>query len=241
VSPRSNDQPPWLFDELAHAGAEHLDGELVAAYDRKAGTDPSEDIAALRDLGLDSTKTLVDLGAGTGTFALAVAPLCRRVVAVDVSPVMVAVLRARAEQLGLANVDCVQGGFLSYDHSGDRADFVYSRNALHHLPDFWKAIALGRIRAILRPAGVLLLRDLAFSFDARDARGAIDAWLAGAAERPEEGWTRTEYETHVREEHSTFTWLLESMLRRAGFEISDLNYSDSKIYARYVCIKATPD
>lgn len=241
MSPRFKDQPPWLFDELAHAGAEHLDAEYVAAYDRKAGTDPGEDIAVLRDLGLDSTKTLVDLGAGTGTFALAVAPLCRRVVAVDVSPAMVAALRAHAEQLGLANVDCVQRGFLSYDHSGDPADFVYSRNALHHLPDFWKAMALGRIRAILRPAGVLLLRDLAFSFDPRDARGAIDAWLAGAAERPEEGWIRTEYETHVREEHSTFTWLLEPMLERAGFEFSDASYSDSKIHARYICVKATPD
>jgi SAM-dependent methyltransferase len=241
VSPGSNDQPPWLFDELAHAGAEHLDAGYVAAYDRKAGTDPGEDVAVLRDLGLDGTKMFVDLGAGTGTFALAVAPLCRRVVAVDVSPAMVAVLRARAERLGLANVDCVQRGFLNYEHSGDPADFVYSRNALHHLPDFWKVIALGRIRRILRPAGVLLLRDLAFSFDPHDARGAIDAWLAGAAERPEEGWTRPEYETHVREEHSTFTWLLESMLERAGFDISDASYSDSKIYARYICVKARAD
>jgi len=38
---------------------------------------------------------VVDLGAGTGQFSLAVAPVCARVVAVDVSPVMLETLRAK--------------------------------------------------------------------------------------------------------------------------------------------------
>ena len=36
------------FDEHGHAGPEHLDAEYVARYDRKAATDPSDDVAALR-------------------------------------------------------------------------------------------------------------------------------------------------------------------------------------------------
>src|SRR5688500_9230738 len=98
-------QPDWYLDELAHAGPEHLDAAYIATYDRKAQTDPAPDVAALRDLGLDAGSTLVDLGAGTGTFALAAAPHCRRVVAVEVSPAMVAVTRAKAEKLGLGNLE----------------------------------------------------------------------------------------------------------------------------------------
>lgn len=227
----------WNFDELAHAGAEHLDPAYIVAYDRKAATDPGDDLAVLRDLGLDENAMLVDLGAGTGTFAVAAAPLCRRVVAVDVSPAMLGVLRQRIEKLGLTNVECVRAGFLTYRHHGPPADFVYSRNALHHLPDFWKALALERLACMLTPGGVLRLRDLVFSFDPAEADSTIESWLESAASSSEHGWTRAEYETHLREEYSTFTWLLEPMLERAGFGISDAVYSSSRIYAAYTCVK----
>jgi SAM-dependent methyltransferase len=157
--------PPWYPDELVHAGPEHLDAAYVAGYDRKAGPEWTDDLALLRALGLGGDRTLVDLGAGTGMLATAAAPLCRRVVAVDVSPAMVAVLRDRAEQLGLRNLECVPRGLLSYERQGEPADFVYTRNTLHHLPDFWKVVALQRIAAMLRPDGILRLRDLIFSFE----------------------------------------------------------------------------
>src|SRR5689334_6946659 len=85
---RSAEAPGWAFDELGHAGPEHLDPGYVAGYDTKSGADPVDDVAALRDLGLAPDATVVDLGAGTGRFSLAVAPHCSRVVAVDVSPAM---------------------------------------------------------------------------------------------------------------------------------------------------------
>jgi len=229
--------PNWWLDEVAHAGSEHLDAAYIAGYDRKAGTDPTADVEVLRNLGLDRTSTLVDLGAGTGGLALAAARICRRVIAVDVSPAMLATLRAKAERMHLLNFELVQGGFLTYKHQGEPADFVYSRNALHHLPDFWKAIALHRVAAILRPDGVLYLRDLVFAFEPAEAGSVIEAWLAGAAVQPEEGWTRSELEQHVREEHSTYDWLLEPMLLHAGFAIREASHSASRTYAAYTCIK----
>ena len=189
--------PGWFLDELAHAGPEHLDAGYVPTYDRKAGTDPADDVARLRALGLDPAHTVVDLGAGTGTFALAVAPLCRRVVAVDVSPAMLAVLHEKATRQGIANVEPVQAGFLTYAHTGAPADFVYSRHALHHLPDFWKALALDRIAALLRPGGVFYLRDLIFSCAPHEIPAVVDAWLAGASADPAGGWTRAELEIHL--------------------------------------------
>jgi SAM-dependent methyltransferase len=229
----------WTFNELAHVGDEHLDPAYVATYDRKAAVDPAADLALLRSQGLGATSTLVDLGVGTGTFTLAAAPFCKRVVAMDVSPAMLAALRAKADQLGASNVEYAHAGFLSYQHAGGPADAVYSRNALHHLPDFWKALALQRIASILRPGGLLLLRDLVFSFEPDQAHTAIAAWLAGAANSPEEGWTRDELETHLRQEYSTFTSLLEPMLRHAGFQIRQTEYSPSGIYAAYLCARDT--
>jgi SAM-dependent methyltransferase len=233
------ENPRWFPDELARAGREHLDPAYAAAYARKAGFDPAEDVAALRRLGLDRTATLVDLGAGTGALALAAARFCRRVVAVDVSSAMLDVTRTEAARLGLANLEVVQAGFLTYDHRGDPVDLVYSRNALHHLPDFWKAIALLRVAGLLRPGGTLFLRDLVFSFDPGEAEEAIEAWLAGAAEHASAGWTRAELEAHVREEHSTFTWLLEPLLERAGFGIREAERSAA--YAAYVCVRRPHD
>jgi hypothetical protein len=68
-------------------------------------------------------------------------------------------LRERAAAAGLSNLECVRGGFLSYSPA-EPVDGVYTRNALHQIPDFWKGIALRRIGGMLKAGGVLRLRDL---------------------------------------------------------------------------------
>jgi predicted RNA methylase len=95
-------EPLWYLDELAHAGPEHLNPEYVAGYDRKAHTDWQGELAVLRRFGLgsDADQCLIDLGAGTGKLTLAAAPWCRRVVAVDVSPAMLAIVRAEVSVFG---------------------------------------------------------------------------------------------------------------------------------------------
>lgn len=226
-----------LLDEVALAGSEHLDPAYVAGYDRKASFDPSDDLMLLRELGFGRQSTLVDLGAGTGTFALAAGEDCRRVVAVDASAEMVAEIREKTDRRSVANVEAVQAGFLSYRHEGAPADFGYSRNALHHLPDFWKAIALERIALILRPGGILRLRDLVFSFEPSEAESLVTAWLDSGAEHSRDGFTQVDFETHLRDEFSTFSWLLEPMLERAGFEVQQADYDARRIYADYVCVR----
>jgi hypothetical protein len=122
--------------------------------------------------------------------------------------------------------------------STEPADFVYSRNALHHLPDFFKALALARIASILKAGGALRLHDLVFSFDPPEAEHVIEAWLASAVEQPERGFTRAEIEKDIRGEHITFSWLLEPMLERAGFTIQDARHHASRCYSAYTCLKA---
>ena len=227
----------WWLDEMAHAGSEHLDPAYVAGYERKAGFDPTEDLDALRGHGLGRDSTLIDLGAGTGTFAVAAAPHCGHVIAVDVSPAMTAALRARVANLGIDNMTVVDGGFLSYEHRGEPVDFVYTRNALHQIPDFWKGVALARIASFLRPEGVLRLRDLVFDFDPAEADERIQDWLAGAVTDPAVGWTADELADHVRGEFSTYSWLLDLMLERTGFEILDRSFRRSA-YGAYTARRA---
>jgi ubiquinone/menaquinone biosynthesis C-methylase UbiE len=233
------DPDSWWLDERRHAGREHFDEQHAQRYDAKEDAHAAGEVRLLQDAGvLGRRSSVVEIGAGTGQFALAAAEVCERVVAVDISPVMLARLTEKLERSGPGNVEATGAGFLTYEHKGAPADLVYSRYALHHLPDFWKAIALQRIAGLLRPGGALRLWDVVYSFEPADAEQRIEAWITETMTADaERGWTRAELAEHVREEHSTFTWLLEPMIERAGFEIADASYSPSGVFAQYLCRK----
>jgi SAM-dependent methyltransferase len=227
----------WLLDELAHAGPEHLDVAFITGYDKKQGyPDPEPDIAAFEAHGLGGSSTVVDIGAGTGQFSIPAARRFGRVVAADVSPVMVDALRASAAAAGLANVGVVRAGFLSYHHDGPPPEGVYTRNALHQIPDFWKGQALQRIADLLPPGGVLRLRDLIFDFQPRQAGEVFAGWFAGAAANPADGYTAADYAEHIRTEYSTYRWLLEPLLTATGFEVVGVSY-ERRLYGAYTCVK----
>jgi SAM-dependent methyltransferase len=227
----------WMIDELAYAGPEHLDEAFVAGFDRKQGyPDPAEDLATFEAYRLDGTSSVVDLGAGTGQFSLPAARRFGQVTAVDVSPAMLRLLDGKAAATGLTNLRTVRAGFLSYVHDGPPADGVYTRHALHQLPDFWKAIALDRIARILRPGGVLLVHDLIYDFGPADADEVFRGWFEGAAADPADGYTGADYAEHIRTEFSTYRWLFEPMLAMAGFEIVSVNYVRS-LYGAYTCVR----
>jgi ubiquinone/menaquinone biosynthesis C-methylase UbiE len=225
-----------MLDELAHAGPEHLDDTFIVGYDRKQGyPDPAEDLAAFEEHGLGPASRVVDLGAGTGQFAIPAARRFGHVTAVDVSPAMVAALREKASAAGLANLDFVNAGFLSYPQK-EQADGVYTRNALHQVPDFWKALALQRIADMLRPGGVLRLRDLIYDFQPGQAGAIFDGWFTNAAADPAEGYTAADYAEHIRTEFSTFRWLLEPILAATGFEVVSVSF-ERHLYGAYTCVK----
>ena len=227
--------PPWLLDEVATAGRENLDPQHAARYDAKENWPAVEEVRLVQALGVPRDATVVDLGAGTGQFALAACGDFRRVVAVDVSDVMLGVLGAKAARAGAENLEIVKAGFLTYEHGGPAAGLVYSRYALHHLPDFWKALALRRMHAMLAPGGIVRLWDIVYSFDVAVAEQELEAWRSSLGETAPDGeWARADIDDHIRDEHSTFTWLLEPMCVRAGFTVEQSEYSEDGIFAKYV-------
>lgn len=234
AEPHTSMTPGWLLDESNHAGTENLDPKHASRYDAKEDADAHSEVALLKDAGLTGESLVVEFGPGTGQFSVEVASACARVIAVDVSDPMLRQLKAKVADLRLSNVEAVRAGFLTYEHTAAPADFIYSRYALHHLPDFWKALALSRLRSMLRPGGVFRLWDVVYNFAPAQAMEHIDAWCATGADSPEVEWSRAELEEHVREEHSTFSWLLEPMFARCGFEIAKAEHSADGIFAKYL-------
>jgi len=229
-------RPDWHYDDLRQVGLDFEDAAAVAAYDRNQGTSVAGDEALLDRLGVGPGTVMIDLGTGTGGFPRAAARRGARAWAVDVSAAMLAYAEERARAEGLSGIEFRRGGFLTYDHDGPPADLVTSKYALHHLPDFWKAAALVRINGMLKPGGRLFLRDVVFSFEARDYASGAEGWVSRMAQAEGTGFTRADFATHVRDEHSTFAWILEGLIERTGFRIISAE-KDDPAYADYLCVK----
>jgi hypothetical protein len=76
--------------------------------------------------------------------------------------------------------------------------------------------------------------DVVYGFEPSEAADRIEAWCATGGDTVEAEWSRTELEEHVRDEHSTFTWLLEPMIERSGFEIVQAEHSEDAMFAQYL-------
>ena len=209
--------PIWQYDELRQVGIDFEDVEQVTAYDAKQGSDPGVEQALIKRLGVFRGAVVVDLGCGTASFARAAAQHGAVVHAVDVSQAMLDYARGKARAEDLSRVEFHRAGFLTFSPGDRSVDFIVSRFALHHLPDFWKQVALVRLAGMLRSGGRLFLRDVAFSFPVAEYERAISGWIEHMPRVY--GFSRGEAETQLCEEHTSFKWVLDGMLERAGFEV----------------------
>jgi hypothetical protein len=82
---------------------------------------------------------------------------------------------------------------------------------------------------------VLRLLDLVYPFEPDEADQALSQWLAVAPDDGAQGWTKAELAKVTREEHTTFSWLLEPMLDRGGFETRDRSF-ENQAFAAYTCV-----
>ncbi|MDD1686302.1 class I SAM-dependent methyltransferase [Methanoregula sp.] len=230
--------PVWYYDEMKFSGVDFSRMEEVAAYDsmhRKLRDYARTTEAIIRRLSLDSGSTVIDLGCGTGAFALHAAGKCRTIYAVDVSRAMLDYCKKQAEEKGIANIVYCHGGLLTYEHIGEPADAIVCVAVLHHLPDFWKQVALTRCCGMLKPKGQLLLFDIVFPSGTDNLHQAIDAWIS-SMETMVEARLAEEAVIHVKDEFSTYDWILEGLIQRSGFDISSKEFSNG-LQATYVCTK----
>jgi ubiquinone/menaquinone biosynthesis C-methylase UbiE len=164
----------------------------------------------------------VDLGAGTGFVATALAPLVSSVLAVDVSAAMVASLAARAAEDGLRNVSAEVRDLREFRLPPASVDLVVSSYALHHLSHRDKRVLVARAASWLRPGGRLVVADMMFGRGAsqRDRDILFQKVTALAAKGPG-GWWRIaknlgRYGLGVGQEHPASPEFWQSALREAG-------------------------
>lgn len=213
----------WMFREFEPVGVELGTPTAVADYDRNQGTDRERDRALLERLDVGQGTRLVDLACGTGSLVVEAADLGADAHGVDVSEEMLRFTRGRADQRGVT-VALHRDGLLSYRHAGPAVDVVTTKSALHQLPDFWKQAALVAISEYIRPGGSLYIWDLIFSFEPREYALHIEQLISDFGGSDGAGFTREDFEAHVREEYSTYAWILEGMLDRAGFDVVSKHY-----------------
>ncbi len=228
----------WHYNEMKQVGTDYADSKEVEAYDarmQKIRDIRSEIDKILASLHITQDQTLLEIGCGTGEFAIASAGRCSNVIALDVSLPMLEFARQKAKKKNIKNIEFHNAGFLTYEHSGEQADAVVSQLALHHLPDFWKMIALRRVNSLLKDGGRFYLKDTVYSFDVDGYKDFFDKFIENIRNAAGDD-TVLDAETAVREEYSTPGWIMEGLLERAGFHIDKKEYFEG-FMAVYECTK----
>lgn len=230
--------PEWLYNEMKQVGVDYTDIKEVRAYDdrmQKLRDIQKETEAIINWVGLAGEQVVLEFGAGTGDLSIQLAKRCKLVYAVDISPAMLDFAGSKAKSQGVDNIRYCQAGFLTYEHAGEPVDVVISQLALHHLPDFWKLVALKRINAMLKQNGRFLLKDTVYSFDVDRYQEFFQTWVSGISKAAGEEMA-ADTTMAIRDEFSTCDWIMEGLIRRAGFIIDTISYHDGFL-AVYVCRK----
>lgn len=97
----------------------------------------------------------LDIGCGFGAFARLAAHRAQRVTAIDLSPQMLEVAKGRSA--AYSNLEFVLCDFLQANLPAESYDCIVTLATLHHLP---LDEAIGKIKSLLRPGGVLILHDM---------------------------------------------------------------------------------
>jgi SAM-dependent methyltransferase len=99
------------------------------------------------------SERAVDVGTGAGTLALALAPLVREVVGVDVVPELLEAARREAP----ANVTFVEGDATALPFERASFDIGVTRRTLHHIPR--PELVVAELARVVRPGGTVLVED----------------------------------------------------------------------------------
>ena len=226
----------WQYNEFKQVGKDYSIPNEVEMYDLSHSDFrdiEKESNTVLDALGIGENDIMLDFGSGTGTFAIQSALRCATVYAVDVSQAMIDCAKIKAEKAGVSNIVFCHSGFLTFKYDGPAADFIVTTFALHHLPDFWKGIALNRMYHMLKPGGQLFIHDAILEeHHAIENIAALIEKLAVAGG----DFLQQDAEGHFREEFSTYDWIIDGLLSRAGFVIKSKNIQDGVI-GTYYCAK----
>jgi len=106
---------------------------------------------------LTGTEYVLDVATGTGHTAFALAPQAAKVVALDLTPQMLAAAQQAATERHLHTIRFLEGNAQAIPCEDHSFDIVTCRQAAHHFPDVYQSIR--EWARVLKPGGKLLLVD----------------------------------------------------------------------------------
>ncbi|AMA56628.1 MULTISPECIES: class I SAM-dependent methyltransferase [unclassified Bradyrhizobium] len=207
----------WYYNERNRMGI----GPAVASiYDSHEDADLRAR-AALKTLGVQRGWRIADIGCGNGVLATEAALMGAEVDAIDISPAMLALAEIYARDRK-APVRTQSAGLLSFSYQAESYDLIVSEFTLHHLPDFWKAVAMSRIYRALKPGASFYLRDIVYASMPDAIERDVEQWADFQIKNHD--FARDGVVTHMRDEYSTFGWVMERMLTDVGFMLVSADY-----------------
>src|SRR6201997_285754 len=205
----------WYYNQRRRIG---IDSAVASIYgddsDLRART-------ALSMLGVRPGWRVADIGCGNGILACEAALMGAEVDAIDISPAMLALAKISAGDRKVA-IRTQSAGLLSFAYQPESYDLIVSEFTLHHLPDFWKAVALSRIHNALKPGACFFLRDIVFVSMPDGSERDVIGWADYNIKNHD--FERDSVVTHMRDEYSTFGWVMERMLTEVGFTLVSADY-----------------
>jgi SAM-dependent methyltransferase len=127
---------------------------------------------------LQPGERVLDLGSGAGTDSLVAARMVGEagsVTGIDMTPEMLAKARAAAEQMGVANVEFVEGEVERLPFPDAGFDVVISNGVIDLVPD--KDAVFSEIHRVLVPGGRIQLADVTIQNPvSEEGRRNIDLW-----------------------------------------------------------------
>ena len=127
---------------------------------------------------------LLDVGTGTGRMAEIFAPIARRITALDRSPEMLRIARAKLADTSIT-ADLLQGDFVALPLDEMSVDTVVMHQVLHFAHEPGRVIA--EAARVLRPGGHLLIVDFA-PHDQEDLRTRAAHARLGFSDAQMRGW-----------------------------------------------------
>ncbi|MGY4421148.1 2-polyprenyl-3-methyl-5-hydroxy-6-metoxy-1,4-benzoquinol methylase [Bradyrhizobium sp. JR6.1] len=223
----------WYYTQRRQVG---LDTAVASIYDVSEDSDVRAR-QALTMLGVKPGWRIADIGCGNGVLATEAALMDAEVDAIDISPAMIGLAEIYARDRK-AKIRTQPAGLLSFAYQPNSYDLIVSEFTLHHLPDFWKAVALSRIFNALKPGANFYLRDMVFVSMPDGVDRDVEGWADFSIKNHD--FERESVMTHMRDEYSTFGWVMERMLTETGFTLVAADYH-APLHGTYLLRKPKPD